>query len=47
MTLAYILKLGFLARYTNVKVLNIDSSIFKLFKIVLASFQVEDKFGKA
>lgn len=38
MTLAYIAKLGFKACYKNVRAQKIDSSIFQMFRIVLASF---------
>ena len=47
MTLVYALKLGFQVSCTNIKAQKIDGSIFKTFEIVLASFQMEDKLGKA
>ena len=47
MTPAYTAKLGFKSYHTNVGVQKIDSSTLKTFKIVLASFQVEDKISKA
>lgn len=37
-TLAYASKLGFKIRYVNVRVYKIDNFIFKIFKMVLASF---------
>lgn len=46
MILVYALKLGFAARYTDVKTQKIDGSIFETFEIVLASFQIEDKLRK-
>lgn len=45
--LVYTLKLGFQVRRTNVEVQKIDSSTFKMFEIVLISFQVEDKLEMA
>ena len=47
MTPAYALKLGLRVRRTDVGAQKIDSSTFKIFGIVLASFQVEDKLGRA
>lgn len=47
MTLAYSSKLGLWVRYTNVRAQKIDGSILKTFGMVLANFQVGDKFGKA
>lgn len=44
---AYILKLGFKTCNINVKAQKIDSSTLKMFQIVLTSFQVKDKLGKA
>lgn len=46
MSLRYALKLGLKVRYTNVKTQKINGSTFKTFGMVLASFQVENKFGK-
>lgn len=43
---AYTLKLGFWARKPNVGAQKIDGSTFQLFKMILASFQIEDKLGK-
>lgn len=43
MTLVYILELGFQIYYINIQTQKIDNSTFKMFKIVLASFQVENK----
>ena len=47
MTPAYALKLGLLVHHTNVGAQKIDGSTFGTFGMVLASFQVEDKLGKA
>ena len=47
MILGYALKLGLKICYTNVKIQKIDSSILKIFKMILASFQVKDKLEKA
>lgn len=47
MTLAYTARLNFKVQSTNVRAQKIDSSIFKIFKIVRASFQVDNKFGQA
>ena len=47
MTPAYASKLGLQVRHTNVGAQKIDGSTLKTFQMVLASFQVEDKFGKA
>lgn len=44
---AYALKLGLKIYHTNIRVLKINSSIFKIFKIVQASILVEDKLKKA
>lgn len=44
---AFALKLGLKVRPTNFGAQKIDGSIFKTFEIVLASFQVKDKLGKA
>ena len=44
---AYILKLGLRVRQTNVGAQKIDGSTLKTFEIVLASFQIEDKLGRA
>lgn len=46
MILVYILKLDFQVYYTNIKAQKIDDSIFKIFKIVLASFQIKNKLKK-
>lgn len=46
MTSACISKLGFLVYYTNIGAQKIDGSTFKIFKIVLASFQINDNFTK-
>ena len=42
----YVSKLGPKIRFTNVKTQKIDGSTFKTFELVLASFQVEDKFER-
>lgn len=47
LTLGYALKLGLKAQQTNVRALKINGSTFVTFGIVLTSFQVEDKLGKA
>ena len=47
MTPAYASKLGLRVRQTNLGAQKIDGSTLKRFEIVLASFQVEDKFGRA
>lgn len=47
MTLVYTVKLSFQIRCTNVDTQKIDGFIFKMFEIVLASFQVDDKLRKA
>ena len=39
-------KLGFYIQKTNVKAQKIDDSAFKIFKMVIANFQGEDKVGK-
>lgn len=43
----YIIKLGFKICSTNVDVSKIDSLIFKILYMVLASFQVDNKLEKA
>ena len=47
MTLAYVLRLGLQAHHTNTRAQKIDRSIFQMFGMVLADFQVKDKLGKA
>ena len=47
MTPAYVLKLGLKVYSTNVGAQKIDGFILKIFEMVLASFQVEDKLEKA
>ena len=44
---AYALKLGLKVYLINIRAQTIDASIFKTFKMVLASFPVEDKLRKA
>ena len=46
-TPAYASQLGLRARHTNVGAQKIDGSTLKTFGMVLASFQVEDKLGRA
>lgn len=43
----YALKLGLQVYYKNIGTQKIDGSTFKTFEIVLASFQIEDKIGRA
>ena len=47
MTLGYTVKLGLKVCFTNVRALKINNSTLKLFKIVLASFQVKNKLERA
>ena len=47
MTPAYALKLDLRACHTNVGAQKIDGSTLETFGMVLASFQVEDKLGRA
>ena len=47
MTLGYASKLGLKIRFINIKALKIENSIFKTFKIALASFQIEDKLKRS
>ena len=47
MTLAYASKLGPRVQKTDVEDQKIDGSLLRIFKIVIASFQVEDKLGRA
>lgn len=42
----YILKLGFKIRRINIKAQKINNSIFKIFEIVLTSFEIEYKLEK-
>ena len=46
-TLAYAKQLGLQVRKTDVATQKIDSSSFQTFEMVIASFQIEDKLGKA
>lgn len=46
MTPVYVLELGLKVRQTNVGDEKNDGSMFKIFEIVLASFQIEDKFKR-
>ena len=46
-TPAYVSKLDLRVHHTNIEAQKIDSSILKTFKMVLASFQVEDKLRRA
>ena len=43
----YAAKLGLKVRRTNVWIQKIDGSILKIFEMVLASFQIEDKLERA
>ena len=43
----YILKLDLKVYYTNIEAQKIDCSTLKMFELVLASFQVEDKISRA
>ena len=47
MTLGYASKLGLKIRPTDVGAQKIDGSTLEMFGMVLASFQVEDKLGRA
>lgn len=47
MTPVHVLKLGVKFCHTNVEAQKINDSIFNTFRIVLANFQIENKFGKA
>ena len=47
MTPAYALRVGLRVHCTDIGAQKIDGSTLKSFGMVLASFQVEDKFGKA
>lgn len=39
-------KLGFKIRKTNIKIYKIDDFTLKTFEIIIANFQVKDKFGR-
>lgn len=47
MTLVYINKLDLKGCYIYVKIQKIDSSIFQIFEIILANFQIKNKLKKA
>ena len=47
MTPAYASRLGLRVQRTNIGAQKIDGSTLKTFGMVLASFQVEDKLGRA
>ena len=47
MTLAYTNKLGLQNRKTNIGAQKIDGSLFEIYKMVIVTFQVIDKLGKA
>ena len=47
MALAYVSKLGLKVHSTDVRAQKIDGSTLKTFGMILASFQVKDKLGKA
>ena len=42
----YTLKLGLKIRATNIKAQKINGSTFEMFEIVLANFQIENKFER-
>ena len=46
MSPAYIKRLGLKTRKTNVGAQKIDGSTYKIFGMVIADFQVEDKVGR-
>lgn len=43
----YTLKLGLQVCHTNIRTQKIDGFTFKIFKMVLASFQIKDSTGRA
>lgn len=45
-TLVYISKLGLKVYYTNIGAQKINNSTFEMFRIVLKSFQIEDKINR-
>lgn len=47
MTSAYAAKLGLKVQPINVKTQKIDGSTLKIFEMVLANFQVDDKLGRS
>lgn len=47
MTLKYVIKLGLKICSTNVRAQKIDSFALKTFRMILTSFEVEDKLGWA
>ena len=47
MILGYVLKLGLKVCFINVEAQKIYNSTFEIFKMVLASFQVENTLGRA
>ena len=47
MTLAFTLKLGLWVQPTNVRAQKINNFTLKIFGMVLANFQIEDKYGRA
>ena len=47
MTLEYTSKLGLKIYFTNVRAQKINDSILKMFRMILASFQMEDKIKRA
>lgn len=46
MALVYAAKLGIKNQLTNIGAQKIDGIIFKMFRIVLATFQIKDKLNK-
>lgn len=47
MTFAYAKQLGFRIRKTDVGVQKIDNTLLEIFEMIIANFQIEDKFGRA
>ena len=46
MTLAYTKRLGFWTQKTDVKAQNINESLLKTFRIIIAGFQIINKFDR-
>ena len=47
MTLVFASKLGLKVRFTNVEAQKIDGSTLTTYKMVIATFQADNKFGRA
>ena len=47
MTLVYAKQLGFQVQKTDVGAQKIDGSLLQTFAMVIASFEIEDKLGRA